>query len=409
MNAAILSLLAVVVAIGLGYFRRVNTGVMAIALAWIVGRFAGGMTEAQIIEGWPFRLFFILLGITFFFSMASVNGTLRVITSKATYCMGGRRRLIPPVFFVLATVLSAIGPGNIAACAIILPLAMAVAPEEKISPLLIAAMVIGGANAGGLSPIAPTGIVASELATQAGLDVPRLEWNVFADQLVGQGLLALAIYVLLKGYALETRADGKEPPPPLEPKQWLTLAVIGGFVLAIVFGGVNIGLAAFAGTAILLVLGAADQDQTIRAIPWSPIILVCGVALLVNVCTETGGIRLLTTFLARFMSEGSVAPIMAVTGGLMSLVSSASGVVMPTLIPTVAQLVEEVGGHPTDIISSIALGSHVVTLSPFSTLGAIAFASAGKGIDKEKLFGQMIVLAIAALCYVPIISWLGII
>ena len=409
MNPAILSLLAVAVAIAIGYFRRVNTGVMAIALAWLVGRFAGGMTEAQIIEGWPLRLFFILLGITFLFGIAAANGTLRVVTSKATYCMGGRRRLIPPVFFVLATVLSAIGPGNIAACAVILPLAMAVATEENISPLLIAAMVIGGANAGGLSPIAPTGVVASELAAQAGLVIPRLEWNVFTDQLVGQGLLALAVYVLLKGYALENHPGAQEAPPPLEPKQWLTVGVIGGFVLVIVFGGVNIGLAAFTGTAVLLVLGGADPNETIRAIPWSPIILVCGVALLVNVCTVTGGIRLLTAFLARFMSEASVAPIMAVTGGLMSLVSSASGVVMPTLIPTVAQLVEEVGGNPAEIISSIALGSHVVTLSPFSTLGAIAFASAGIGIDKEKLFRQMIALAMAALCYVPVISWLGII
>lgn len=409
MNAGILSLLSVAVAIALGYFRRVNTGVMAVALAWLVGRFAGGMSEARIIEGWPLRLFFILLGITFLFSMATVNGTLSVITRKATYCMGGRRRLIPPVFFLLATVLSGIGPGNIAACAVLLPLAMAVASEEDISPLLVAAMVIGGSNAGGLSPIAPTGIVASELSAQAGLDLPRLEWNVFTDQLIGQGLLALAIYVLLKGYALENHAGGKEAPPPLKPKQWLTVGVIAGFVLVIVFGGVNVGLAAFGGTAILLVLGAADQNRTIRAIPWSPIILVCGVAMLVNVCTETGGIRDLTTFLGNFMSEASVAPIMAVTGGLMSLVSSASGVVMPTLIPTVAQLVEEVGGNPAEIISSIALGSHVVTLSPFSTLGAIAFASAGRGIDKEKLFRQMILLAMAALCYVPVITWLGII
>lgn len=409
MDAGILALLAVAAAIAIGYFRRVNTGVMAIALAWLVGRFAGGMSEAEIVEGWPLSLFFILLGITFLFSLAQVNGTLRVVTRKATHCMGGRRRLIPPVFFVLATILAGVGPGNIAACAVILPLAMAVAADENISPVLVAAMVISGSNAGGLSPIAPTGIVASELAAQAGLEMPRLEWIVFTDQLVGQGLLALAIYVLFKGYALENHASTEEAPPPLRPKQWLTVGVIVCAIVAIVFGGVNIGLAAFASTAVLLALGAADQNETLSAIPWSPIILVCGVAMLVRVCTVTGGISLLTSFLAQFMSEASVAPVMAVTGGLMSLVSSASGVVMPTLIPTVAQLAEEVGGNPLEIISSIALGSHVVTLSPFSTLGALAIASAGPGIDKERLFRQMLTLAMVALCYVPLISWIGII
>ena len=67
--------------------------------------------------------------------IAGVNGTLRLVAQKVTYAVGGRRRLVPVVFFFMSLVLAAIGPGNIAVCALVLPIALAVSSEEKISAL----------------------------------------------------------------------------------------------------------------------------------------------------------------------------------------------------------------------------------------------------------------------------------
>ena len=54
-----------------------------------------------------------------------------------------------------------------------------------------------------------------------------------------------------------------------------------------------------------------------------------------NITQKMGGIDLLSDILASFMSARTAAPLMGVTGGIMSWFSSANGVVFPTLIPAV--------------------------------------------------------------------------
>ena len=41
------------------------------------------------------------------------------------------------------------------------------------------------------------------------------------------------------------------------------------------------------------------------------------------------------------------------------------------------------------IISSINLGSHLVDVSPLSTIGAMCIAAAGAGVDRQKLFRDL--------------------
>jgi hypothetical protein len=84
-------------------------------------------------------------------------------------------------------------------------------------------------------------------------------------------------------------------------------------------------------------------------------------------------------------------------------------VVLPTLIPTVPGLVAETGGDSTRIISSIVMGAHMVTNSPISTLGALAVASAGFGVDRERLFRQLFLVGIAGIFYAAVIVWVGIV
>lgn len=77
-------------------------------------------------------------------------------------------------------------------------------------------------------------------------------------------------------------------------------------------------------------------------IPWSVLILIAGVNVLMNITQKLGGIDLLASILASFMSTRIAAPIMGFTGGLMSWFSSANGVVFPTLIPTVPEIAQQV-------------------------------------------------------------------
>ncbi|MCF7837684.1 MAG: hypothetical protein K9N49_03555 [Candidatus Marinimicrobia bacterium] len=401
------SILSIGLAIAIGYFRRVNIGLVSIAFAFAIGHFLADVPPGQIINGWPMSLFFMLLGITLLFGIARANGSLGLIARRIVGATRGRTRLIPPVFFVMSGVLAALGAGNIAVCALVLPIAMTVAVDYRISPLLMATLTIAGANAGGLSPVAPTGIIALTLARESHVDIGL---RVFYRQIIGQCLLATTVYFLFRGHRLRNQPPAAPgPAEPFTPAHWATIAVFLIVVAGIVFGGWNIGLTAFTGAVILLFLRVADEQQAIQSVPWSTLILVSGVGMLVRVCEGVGGIDLLAHWLTKLMNAQTAAPILAVIGGVLSIVSSASGVVMPTLIPTVPGLVAEIGGDATRMISAIIIGAHVVTNSPISTLGALAVASAGAEIDKATLFKNLFLFALAGLIYAALLVYIGVV
>lgn len=403
------TILAIVLAIAVGTLGRVNVGLVSIAFAFGVGHFLVGLTAPEIVAGWPLSLFFVLLGMTLLFGVARVNGTLALLAQRVVGATLGDVRLIPPVFFFVSGVLAAFGAGNIVVCAIVLPIAMTVAVDHRISPLLMATMVIAGSNAGGLSPLAPTGIIANTLSGEQGFDIAA---GIFVKQIVGQSILAVILYFVLKGHRLERSSAPVDAPLPdlqLDRAQKTTVAVLLLVVGCIVLGGWDIGLTAFTGAVVLLFLGAAGERDAVRAVPWGTILLVCGVTVLVKVAEHAGGIDLLAQQLARLMTDRTAAPVMALTGGTLSLVSSASGVVLPTLIPTVPGLVAETGGDSTRIISAIVMGAHMVTNSPISTLGALAVASAGFGVDRNRLFNQLFLVGLAGLAYAAVIVYLGIV
>jgi Na+/H+ antiporter NhaD/arsenite permease-like protein len=410
-----LSLAAILVAIAVGTMGRVNVGLVSIAFAFGIGSFMLGLPAREIVGGWPLGLFFMLLGMTLLFGIARVNGTLGILAERVVAATVGDTRLLPPVFFLLAGVIAAVGAGNIVVCAIVLPIALTVAVDHRISPLLMATMVLAGSNAGGLSPLAPTGIIANTLSAEQGFDIAA---GIFTKQIVGQTILAVILYVLLKGYWRGSAAPGIRATAALpaarerlslDRVQKTTVAVLLAVVACIVGLGWDIGLTAFAGAVVLLFLRAAQEAEAFQAIPWGTIVLVCGVTVLVKVAEQAGGIDLLADAFTRIMNEGTAAPVMALIGGTFSLVSSASGVVLPTLIPTVPGLVAETGGDSTQIISAIVMGAHMVTNSPISTLGALAVASAGFGVDRERLFRQLFLVGIAGIFYAAAIVWLGIV
>ena len=68
MNMAILSLVFLFLAIGLGFFRKTNMGLVAFGLALVLGKIAG-LPVKQIQSGFPTGLFVTLLGVMLMFSI----------------------------------------------------------------------------------------------------------------------------------------------------------------------------------------------------------------------------------------------------------------------------------------------------------------------------------------------------
>ncbi len=136
--------------------RSINMGAIAFAAAFGVGTLVADMDADAIFAGFPGDLFVVLVGVTYLFAIAKANGTTDWLVHAAVRLVGGRLALIPWVMFVLTGTLTAIGAVSPAAAAIVAPIALSLAAEHRISPLLMGAMVVHGAQAGGFSPSAST-------------------------------------------------------------------------------------------------------------------------------------------------------------------------------------------------------------------------------------------------------------
>jgi Na+/H+ antiporter NhaD/arsenite permease-like protein len=349
------------------------------------------------------------VGVTMLFAQAQLNGTLDKVAHRATKICRGNVGMLPIMFFVLTAGLSSLGPGNIASAALMAPMAMAVAGRASVPAFLMAIMVGNGASAGSLSPFAPAGIIVNGIMTRIGL--PGHSGRMYLNNLVVHTVVALAGYLVLGGWRLfrYTYTAGEQEAAEavaLTSGNWITLSVIAALIIGVVFFGVNVGMGAFAGAALLVVLKLADQKESIKRMPWSVIVMVCGVTVLIALLEKTQGLALFTALLARFATAHTITGYIAFVTGMISVYSSTSGVVLPAFLPTIPGLVQQLGGgDPLAIASSISVAGHLVDVSPLSTIGALCIAAIPPQEDARALFNKLLAWGLsmtivgAVVCY----------
>jgi Na+/H+ antiporter NhaD/arsenite permease-like protein len=401
------SLAALAVAIAVSCTARVNVGILAVALAWTLSLFTGGGADF-VTASFPSGLFLTLAGVTLLFALAEANGTIDRLASAALRLARGDARQLPWLLFAIASALAAAGPGAIASVALVAPMGMAVGRRAGLSPFLAALVVVNGANASNLSPVSAVGIVANDRIAQAGLGAHELK--VWAANFLAHLLVTVLAYLALGAHRARRSADAAVPPDGaaagefLSRGQWATTLVVGCWIAAVVLWRMPLGPSAFAASLVLVLTGAADETAGLRRMPWSAIVMVTGMAVLVAAVEKTGGMQLFTSLLARLATPASVNGVIALVTGLISTYSSTSGVVLPTFLPTVPGLVRALGGgDPLAVALSINVGSSLVDVSPLSTLGALCVAAVA-GEDAKDLFRKLMIwglsmsVAGAALC-----------
>lgn len=404
---ASIALFALICAIVIGIKTNINLGIICIALAYLIGHFLVGIPSADIyMTGWPLKLFFMLMGMTLLFGIAKINGFFAVLAQQISSLAFGNRKLLCLIIFVFCALVSMVGVGTIVTPAILLPLIVEIANEEDIPEPLALVLGIAGAIAGGMSPLAPTGIIGTNLA--ATINVTRYN-PIFFICLISYTLETVFFFIVLGGLKLKSSERKPKPPFKLDRNQILTMIVITLVIAVILIFKLDLALTSFTGAAVLLILKAADEEQAVASVAWVTLLLICGVSILVNVIQLSGGIDLLASMLTRIMTPRTAAPIMNALGGIMSSVSSASGVVMPTLIPTIPGIVDGLNGATTRemLTAAVIVGAHSVTYSPLSTMGAIGMAAASENCDKQKLFGQLMLVAFISLIFTSTLFYAG--
>ncbi|MFJ4102956.1 SLC13 family permease [Amycolatopsis japonica] len=417
MSAQLISILVLVVIFALATTRSINMGALAFAGAFLVGTLAGGLDTDGIFAGFPGDIFVVLVGVTYLFAIARANGTTDWLVAAAVRLVGGRIALIPWVMFVVTGALTAIGAVSPAACAIVAPIALGFGARYKISPLLMGAMVVHGAQGGGFSPISVYGSIVNGIVERnhiAGSPVV-----LFCASLGMNLAIAGVLFVVLGGTKLRRRqlvtagAGGagtdEEPLPheqriPLDGPKIVTLTGLIALVVGTLVFDLDPGLTAITVAVLLSVAWPKTSRSAVSEITWPTVLLICGVLTYVAVLKEIGTIDYVGNAVTTVGIPLLAALLLCYIGGVVSAFASSVGL-MGALIPLAVPFLAQGTIGPVGMIAALAVSATMVDVSPFSTNGALVLANA-KDVDRDKFFKQLLVYGALVVAVVPLIAWL---
>lgn len=387
MNLGLLSLILLLVAIAIGFFRNANVGILCIGFATLLTLLYGDTISAKsIIAGFSTSLFIQMVGVTYLFAIINSNGTLELMAKKVVNLVPARA--IPVVMFFIGMVLSASGPGSIPCLAIIPVIAIPISVSAGINPIMTAIIGDMGAMAGRMSPLTPEAAVVRSLMEAQGMDGNTVPIMICTS--ITAIVVSVLIVIYYKGWrvdSLHTNQE-KEVLPAFTWQQYLSLAGLVILAVCVLFLGWNVGLTGFLIGSILIVAGCGSEKKAISGVPWNVILMVMGVGMLMNIVSQSGGIDLLVQALESIMGPRSAAPVMAITAGVMSFFSSGLGVVFPTLVPACGGLASNIGVDGLELVAMVVIGGTIAGYTPISTTGALIMAGVAQQEDAEERFPQ---------------------
>ncbi|MFE0470738.1 SLC13 family permease [Streptomyces sp. NPDC058947] len=431
MSPELLSILVLVVVFVIATTRSVNMGALAFAAAFGVGGLVADLDADGIFAGFPGDLFVVLVGVTYLFAIARANGTTDWLVHAAVRLVRGRVALIPWVMFALTGALTAIGAVSPAAVAIVAPIALSFAARYGISPLLMGAMVVHGAQAGGFSPISIYGSIVNGIVEREKL--PGNELVLFLASLAANVVIAGVVYVVCGGLRLWKRgavdgpvdessdksgdvpgdvpdgeraaADGNAVATTrLTPARVATLVSLLALVLAVLVLDLDAGLTAITLAVVLSTLWPEDSRKATGQIAWPTVLLICGVLTYVGVLDEMGTITWAGEGVGGIGVPLLAAVLLCYIGALVSAFASSVGI-MGALIPLAVPFLERGEIGAIGMVAALAVSATVVDVSPFSTNGALVLAAA-PDVDRERFFRQLMVYGGIVVAVVPAAAWL---
>lgn len=376
------SLIILLITIVIGFVKKINMGVLALGFSLILGYF-GKISINDVIKGFNSSLFLMLVGVSILFGIAQHNGTLNLIVKKLIKLSEKRAWLIPILMYFVIYLIAFLGAGTITGFAIAALFGIPMAKELDIDPFLLTTMGQLGSIGGGIVPWAPTGIIGIELAKNANI-TGNIANTMVINTFLATAFAAIISYIFLKGYKLKAKELNAEI-LKFNKNQKITLVGILFMVVGVAFFNLNIGLLSILLSIILILLKVGTEKEALGSVPWNTILLISGMGILMDLIVKLDGIKLLADILSLFMNSKTVAAILALSSGILSLFSSTSGVVMPTMIPTIPRIIQTLGIEnivPSALLlSAVINGSSPSGMSPLSTGGAFVMATLSENYE----------------------------
>lgn len=391
MNMSIVLLIAFVVSIAIGFKTNINQGIIALIVSYLLGCYVMGLKPSALTAMWPLRIFFILVFVSLFYNFATINGTMDKLALNILFKFGKQARLFPFVTFAAAAIISALGAGPYAVVVLLCPILFTICDKVKMSKLLLGVAAYLGSVSSSAFPTCSTGAVINGIIADAGYQEQAMTYSFIVVAYAFFGFLlafTLMYFFVFKGYKVSAENVAIEKPEPYDDKQKKSLLLIVFFVLSLLapflldvfldnavvdalvkYNDVAFIAMIFAGISSLLKL--AEEKKALTAVPWNTVVMVGGISIIVGLAVEAGTIDLLINVVNSTGNVAIVPGLMSAIASCMSLFSSTTGVVIPTLYPMVPSIGSTTGISAPLLMAAINNGSGIVGMSPLSACGAL--------------------------------------
>ncbi|MEU9348518.1 SLC13 family permease [Streptomyces sp. NPDC048278] len=449
MSIHVTGVVALALVFAIGSLRPVNIGALSLVATFLIGVLAAHEDTDKILSGFPPDLFVLLVGVTYLFGLAAVNGTLEWLIGRVVRLLGDRPALVPWLIFCFSAVPTTAGALGPAGVAMLAPLCLRLGERYGIDRRMCALMVMHGSCLGNFSPLNGLAVIVEQAAKSNGISVSAA--TLFLGSAAYNAGLAVVIYFVFGGRSL-WRERGIRPPAvtptsmsaartpalvresatagsasapgarsggpsgecgtdtsdsttvPLRMDQAITLvALVGVAVGALVFD-IEIGFLALIAATLLHTIFPVRFSKADTRIVWSVVLLICGVVTFVAALQRYGTVAVVGKGIADMGGPVLTSFLLCLIGALTSAFASSAGllgVLIPLAVPLLSQ--GEVGG--TAMIVALAISATVVDSTPFSSVGALTLANAPEN-QRPQLFRTMLTWGLSMAVTAPIVTWL---
>lgn len=406
-------MIAILLAIAIGYKTKINIGLFAIVFAYLIGSFGLDLTASQVVNFWPIKIFFIIFAVTLFYNVAMVNGALEKLASHLLYACRNFPILLPLAIFASATVIAALGAGFYTVLAFMAPMTLLLCQKTGMSKIIGGMAVNYGALAGANFMTSQSGVIFRGIMEGVGVEPAQAFTNstaIFVTTLIVP-IVVIGSYLLFNHKKLNINITA-EKPAPFDPKQKQSLILIitlmavvliipilnlimpHNHLISFLNSKVDIGFMAIIFAVISLLLKLADEKKVVAMVPWGTLIMICGVGMLIEVAIQAGVINELSDWVSTTIPFWVIPVAMCVIGAFMSLFASTLGVVTPALFPIVPAIAVATGYNPTVLFVCIVVGAQASAISPFSSGGSLILGSTPQGVNQSQLFNDLLFRAV---------------
>ncbi|WP_312433331.1 SLC13 family permease [Lacrimispora sp.] len=425
MNMAIVMLIVIVLAIAIGFKTNINIGVLAMVFSYIAGCYVMGLKASAIVAMWPIKIFFILVSVSFFYNFATLNGSLDKLALNILYRFGKQSKIIPFVAFAAAWLMSGMGAGPYGIIFLLCPILFVICNKINMNKLMIGLAVYFGAVSGGAFPTSSTGAVVKAIISDAGFADSSMSFifTIFICETLAFLLFFTIMYFFVfKGYQTGNQNVAIDKPEPYTDAQKKSLALIavfillllGPYLLAIPFANSSVvkalvqyndvGFIALLMAVVSSLLKLADERKALASVPWNTVIMISGVGIIVGVAVNAGTVDMMINAVSATENSRFVPAFMSGIAGIMTLFSSATGVVFPTLYPMVKGIAEATGLTPGLLFTVIATGSVFAGMSPLSACGGLIMGCVSEN-EIKSIYKNLFIVSGAGIVFSMFLSF----